>query len=185
MKLLVFLGNIGKKYEKTRHNAGFLCGDSLQKKWDFEEWKESSRFFGETTQGIYLKEKLLFLKPSTLMNRSGKSVRSVVDFYKIPLQDIVLIYDDKDIEFGKVKYRKSGSSGGHKGVKDILRVLGTEDIQRIKIGVDSEKREQYNETSDFVLAKFLPEERDALPEIFEKALEKIEEIIQESSDASS
>ena len=179
MKLFCFLGNIGTKYEKTRHNAGFLFGDWLQKKWGGNEWKHEKKFFGEistveTLHATSLQEKIIFLKPSTFMNLSGKSLLAVMNFYKISSDDICIFYDDKDLQFEKIRFRKKGSAGGHNGIKDIIRVLGTQEFDRIKIGVDNEKRKFFDNTADFVLANFTKEEQKILQEkIFEEVEEKI------------
>ncbi|MBI5414917.1 aminoacyl-tRNA hydrolase [Candidatus Peregrinibacteria bacterium] len=169
MKLIVFLGNIGKKYESTRHNAGFLFGEYLRKEWGFPEWEDQPKFFGEISEGTHHDEKFIFLRPSTFMNLSGKSVSAVQKFYKIPLKNILLCHDDKDIPFGTVRYREKGSSGGQKGVEDVIRVFGTKEIQRMKIGIANEEIGKFTETADFVLSRFSESEIEKLPEIFEEA----------------
>ncbi|MEI7511643.1 MAG: aminoacyl-tRNA hydrolase [Candidatus Peregrinibacteria bacterium] len=203
MRLLVFLGNPGKKYEHTRHNAGFLLGDFLQKKWGFSTWKEEKKFFGQVCEGYITgghdpmlggvrgrvtaghdpllrekgNEKILFLKPQTFMNLSGQSVQAIASFYKITPEEILILVDDKDLPFGTLRYREKGSSGGHNGLKDIFRALGTEDIARIKIGVFSSIKERFENTADFVLAPFLESEQNALEtEIFPEVEKKMEEL---------
>lgn len=183
MKLFCFLGNIGKKYEKTRHNAGFLLADFLQKNWNGSEWKDEKKFFGEICEvkkaGFAEKnEKVIFLKPGTLMNLSGKSLLAIIKFYKIPTEDIVVFYDDKDLDFGVIRLREKGSAGGHNGVKNIIRVLGTQEFSRIKIGVDTQMRKKFPSTADFVLANFSASEMEELHEkIFPEIEEKIKEIL--------
>lgn len=154
MKLICFLRNIGNEYEKTRHNAGFLCGDFLQKKLNFSAWKFEKKFFGAISTGHIDGEKYIFLKPHTFMNLSGKSLLAVMQFYKIDIVDICIIYDDKDIILGKIRKREKGSSGGQNGIKDIIRVLGTQEFKRIKIGVGNEKQAYFNNAADFVLSSF-------------------------------
>lgn len=198
MKLFCFLGNIGKKYEKTRHNAGFLLGDFLRKKISGSEWRNEKKFFGEISivetrciVSLENNEKIIFLKPSTFMNLSGKSLLAVMQFYKISPKDICIFYDDKDLAFEKIRYRKKGSAGGHNGIKDIIRTLGTQEFDRIKIGVDNEKRqgelrskrgcpgvEIFKNTADFVLANFSGDElitleSEVFPEVEEKIFEEI------------
>lgn len=104
MKLIVGLGNPGKEYEQTRHNAGFLFVDSLREAWGFEDWKDS-KFKGIISEGIRNGEKIILLKPTTYMNLSGESVSGVVNFYKIPRENILVIFDDLDMEFGKIRFR--------------------------------------------------------------------------------
>jgi PTH1 family peptidyl-tRNA hydrolase len=183
MKLIIFLGNPGKKYEKTRHNAGWMCGDVLQKKWGFSPFTPEKKFFGDVSAGTKNGEKVLFLKPTTFMNLSGKSALAASQFYKIDPQDILVIFDDKDQDFGNVKFRESGSAGGHNGIKDIIRAFGTENIARVKIGVDSARRTDHNiSTSDFVLADFTTDELNALQQdLFPLAEEKIENWLHKKS----
>jgi len=176
MKLFCFLGNIGTQYEKTRHNVGFLFGDFLQKEWGASNWKIEKKFFGEiceVRQRIYdktshseISEKIIFLKPHTFMNLSGKSLLSLMQFYKIPAEDITIFYDDKDLDFSVLRYREKGSAGGHNGIKDIIRVLGVPEFSRWKIGVDSPMRQKIGNTADFVLGKFSGTEFSELENIF-------------------
>ena len=170
MKIYCFLGNIGKEYEKTRHNVGFLCGDFLQNKLGFSEWKKEKKFFGEISEGIINGEKTIFLKPHTFMNLSGKSLLALHQFYKTDILDICVIYDDKDMVLGKIRQRKKGSSGGQNGIKNIISVFGTDEISRIKIGVGNERQAYFNNTADFVLSNFSNDEMslletDIFPEI--------------------
>lgn len=176
MKLVCFLGNIGKEYEKTRHNAGFLCGDFLQKKNTFSSWKKENKFFGEISEGNMNGEKILFLKPHTFMNLSGKSLLSVIQFYKIDISNICIVYDDKDMQIGKIRWREKGSSGGQNGMKDVIKVLGTQECKRIKIGVGNEKQAYFHNTADFVLSKFSSDELSFLEtDVFIKIPEMLEE----------
>jgi PTH1 family peptidyl-tRNA hydrolase len=187
MKIFCFLGNPGDKYKKTRHNAGFLLADFLQEKWDGSEWKEEKKFFGEvssiqaphtSTGSVTGREKIIFLKPNTFMNLSGKSLLALMQFYKISPEDICIFYDDKDLPFEIIRFRKKGSAGGHNGIKDIIRVLGTQEFNRIKIGVDTELRKKFSSTADYVLANFsaqelLDLEEKIFLEVEEKVLEEV------------
>jgi|SRR6185295_11775955 len=175
MLLFVFLGNIGKQYELTRHNAGFLFGEHLRKAWNFGEWKEMPKFFGRIAEGEYHGEKIIFLEPETFMNLSGKAVVAVKNFYKIPTANITLFYDDKDLEFGTLRFREKGSSAGHRGVADCIAALGTEEIQRWKIGIDTPERLKFENTADFVLAKFSKKEQEELGFIFKNLEEELED----------
>lgn len=176
--LFVFLGNHEKKYEHTRHNAGFLFGEYLRNKWRFSEWKSEKKFFGSLSEGVKNEKKIFLLKPETFMNLSGKSLLAVLQFFHIPAEQIFLFYDDKDLPFESFRFRERGSSGGHNGVKDIVRLMGTEKVQRWKIGVDSEKRTFFTSTADFVLSRFSNEELKKLEEkIFPQLLQYVEEKI--------
>ncbi|HID92241.1 TPA: aminoacyl-tRNA hydrolase [Candidatus Gracilibacteria bacterium] len=172
MKIYCFLGNIGKEYEKTRHNVGFLCGDFLREKFNFSQWKKEKKFFGEISEGILNGEKTIFLKPHTFMNASGKSLLALYQFYKTEISDICVIFDDKDMILEKIRHRKKGSSGGQNGIKNIISVFGTDEISRIKIGVGNEKQAYFKDTADFVLSNFSSDEISFLQtEIFPKVLD--------------
>ena len=166
MHLIIGLWNPGKDYEKTRHNAGFILINSLQEKWNFEDWKDS-KFKWTISEWIYQWEKIILLKPITYMNLSGESVSLLVNFYKIPKENILMLSDDLDMEFGKVRFREKGSHWWQRGIKSITEHLGTNEIARIKIGIGRDER--YT-VSDWVLSRFTEIELQA----FEK------EIIQES-----
>lgn len=175
MKLVIFLGNPGKKYKNTRHNAGFLFADFFQKKHGFLPFSPEKKFFGSIATGNISGKKILLLKPETFMNLSGKSLLVAAQFHKIPTKNILLIFDDKDQKLGSVRFREKGSAGGHNGIKDCIRVLGTDEIARVKIGIDLEEREKYNiPTSDFVLANFTVDQKKILEkESFPQAEEKV------------
>lgn len=134
MKCIVGLGNPGKEYENTRHNAGFLAIDFLREELNFPEF-EASKHFGVLSEGIVQGERVFLLKPSAYMNLSGKSVSSLIGFYKLNPENILIVCDDIDQDFGKIRYREKGSSGGQNGIKSIIESLGTENFQRIKIGI--------------------------------------------------
>lgn len=135
MKLIVGLGNPGKQYEKTRHNAGFMALDVLLERYGVqkEDTDRNSQIFFSNING----EKVLFLKPLTFMNLSGQAVSEVMNYYKINKEDVFIIYDDKDLPVGKFRFRDQGSAGGHNGIKNITSHLGTENFKRLKIGVGS------------------------------------------------
>ena len=133
MKLFVGLGNPGKKYENTRHNAGFLALDKFAEiaKVDIDK----SDFKGLFTSFTYNAEKIYLLKPQTYMNLSGQSVVSLMNFFKIEVDELYVIYDDMDISPGQIRLKEDGSSGGHKGMQNIIELLGTTNIKRIRIGI--------------------------------------------------
>ena len=160
MKLIVGLGNPGKKYAKTRHNVGFRVIDSL----DFARDKD-----------------VILLKPNTFMNQSGKVVKSLTTKYKIQTTDVIVIHDDIDLPFGEIRVSKDSSSAGHKGVQSIINELGTQDFTRVRIGINpkSEIRISKSETdtTDFVLENFTKAEEKQLPEIIKEAVQKTEQLL--------
>ncbi|MDD2891560.1 MAG: aminoacyl-tRNA hydrolase [Candidatus Gracilibacteria bacterium] len=174
MKLIVGLGNPGKEYATTRHNVGFLFMDFLRNKWGFEDWKDS-KFKGVISEGILGGEKIILLKPTTYMNLSGESVVPLMNFYKIPRENILVLSDDIDMDFGKIRLREKGSSGGQNGLKSIITLLGTDEFARLKIGIGRDNR--YN-VADWVLSKFNDEELKNLnKKIFIDACENIDKYL--------
>ena len=148
MKLIVGLGNPGKEYENTRHNAGFIVLDELASKLNISF--TSSKWKGLVAQTRIGKESVILLKPQTYMNLSGESVIQVMNFYNIDVEDILIIYDDKDIPIGKIKLKPQGSAGGHNGIKNIINHIHTEKFNRIRVGIGSNNKQIM---SDFVLGK--------------------------------
>ena len=147
MKLIVGLGNPGKKYEHTRHNMGFDVVDLFGELAQIDIDKES--FKGLVGRGKVFDEDIFLLKPQTYMNLSGESVREIVNYFKISVEDIIVVFDDMALEPGKIRLRLSGSSGGHKGMQNIIDNLGTQDIKRIRVGIG----EPQYDTIDYVLSK--------------------------------
>jgi len=138
MKLIVGLGNPGKEYENTRHNLGFQIIDYLANKLNLELKKEKSK-------GLYAKinclnQETILLKPLTHMNNSGECVRNFVNYFQIPVENILIVYDDLALTLGKFRYRLQGSSGGHNGIKNIIECLGTQKFKRLKVGIGSDSR---------------------------------------------
>jgi len=176
MKLLVGLGNYPAKYAQTRHNVGFLVVEQLAKKHECEPFKSDKKFFGQVSVGQVGNEKVVLLKPETYMNLSGKSVQAVAHFYKIKPEDIVLFFDDVDLDFGTVRFRTEGSAGGHNGVKSIIESLGTKRFPRIKIGIANEERSKMP-TDAFVLQKFSAKEWSEVPAIINEGISKFLEKI--------
>ena len=177
MKILVGLGNPGKEYEKTRHNAGARFLEMLRVNWEFPSWQYEKKFKADTSKGTFNGEKIILAFPLTFMNNSGEAVAPLFNFYNIPHQDLWLIYDDLDLPLGTFRFRPSGSSGTHNGMKSVIEKLGTSDFPRLRIGIESRGVKlpagtvgapaQQNTTS-FVLEKFT---KDELP-LFENALKK-------------
>ncbi|MFO0763377.1 MAG: aminoacyl-tRNA hydrolase [Candidatus Gracilibacteria bacterium] len=159
MKLIVGLGNPGNEYALTRHNAGWIALDHVIKHLHGSEFRDSHHK-GMVAIGEYQGEKILFLKPLTYMNLSGESVVSILNFYKIdPRTDMLVLSDDIDMEFGKIRLRQTGSSGGQNGLKSIEKCLGTQNFARLKIGIG--RHEKYS-VSDWVLSRFTQAELDEL-----------------------
>lgn len=171
MKLIVGLGNPGKKYEHTRHNMGFDTVDLFAELAKIDIDKEA--FKGLVGRGKVFDEDVYLLKPQTFMNLSGESVREIVNYFKIDIEDVIIIYDDMALEPGKIRLRASGSSGGHKGMQNIIDQLGTEEIKRIRIGIG----ESLDDTIDYVLSKPLKEERPLIDEAIKNAVEALKEIL--------
>lgn len=157
MKLIVGLGNPGRDYENTRHNMGFMMLDSYAKENNLEFIK--SKFGGTYTEFNNNGEKVILLKPQQYINLSGEVIKKYVEFYKLNLEDILIISDDLDMPFGKIKIKYKGSSGGHNGLKNIEQHLGTKEYRRIKIGISNNKN---IDTKDYVLSKLSNEDKEKL-----------------------
>ena len=157
MYLVVGLGNPGKQYEMTRHNIGFEVLDYISKEYTIKINKIKHK--GLLGEGVIQGERILFLKPQTYMNLSGESVREVACFYKIPVENIIIIYDDISLPTGSVRIRKKGSAGGHNGIKSIIYQLASDDFPRIKLGVGAPRHADYD-LKDYVLGHFAKEEAD-------------------------
>ena len=175
---LIGLGNPGKKYSKSRHNIGFLLLEQLSKKYNSnfllkDKLKSSCSEFtiNKSTYRLFL--------PNTYMNNSGDAVRAIIDWYKINLDQIFIIVDDKDLPLGKIRFRKKGSSGGHNGLKSIIEKLQTENFNRIRIGIGSppsiKGRENFN-TISHVLGNISTEEKSVLDKVYIRVIESLEQL---------
>jgi len=165
MKLLVGLGNPGTEYAKTRHNMGYQAVDAIVRRFSFDSFKFEHK--GLLARGTIEGEKCLILKPETYMNLSGESVQSVMTFYKISPEDIIVFHDDLDLPVGKVKVKIAGGNAGHNGIKNIDKHIGP-NYMRVRIGIDKNKM---IDTADYVLGKPSVDERKILDSIFEKISE--------------
>ena len=163
MKLIVGLGNPGKEYENTRHNIGFIFLDNFASVHNISIDKE--KFNGLYAQAIINDEKVIILKPLSYMNLSGEVVRKFVDYFKIDINNILIISDDLDMNFGKLRLRPDGSSGGHNGLKNIALNLNTESFKRLKVGISNNKD---IDTKDYVLGKFNKEEKETINNLKEQ-----------------
>ena len=175
---LVGLGNPGKRYSKNRHNIGFLLLENLSKKYNSnfllkDKLKSSCSEFKikDSTYRLFL--------PNTFMNNSGDAVRAIVDWYKINLDQLFIILDDKDLPLGKIRFRKKGSSGGHNGLKSIIEKLQTQNFNRIRIGIGSPQSIQgirnFN-TISHVLGNISQEEKSILDKVYEHVIESLEKL---------
>ena len=175
---LIGLGNPGKKYSNSRHNIGFLLLENLSKKYNsnFLLKDKLKSFYSEfqTNNSTYR----LFL-PNTFMNNSGDAVLAIVDWYKISLDQIFVIVDDKDIPLGKIRFRKKGRSGGHNGLKSIIEKLQTDNFKRIRIGIgltSSTKGNKNFNTSSYVLGNISKEEKSTLDKVYVRVIESLEQL---------
>ncbi len=157
MKLVVGLGNPGKKYKETRHNIGFSIVDNYLGE---VEWKE--KFNSLFCEKKHLREKILFIKPMSFMNLSGQPIKQFIDYYKINIDDILVIQDDIDIEVGKYKTKRNSSSGGHNGINSIIECLNSDKFWRLKIGVSKPNQE---DVIDYVLQKFSRKDKKTILEL--------------------
>ena len=172
--LIVGLGNPGAKYENTRHNAGFLCVSYLEDKLNFTTKKlKFHALIGDTKIGNY---KVLVMKPQTMMNNSGVAVGECATFYKIPPENIIVIYDDISLQPGKLRIRRKGSAGGHNGIKSIIAHLGSENFPRIKIGVGAKPHPDYD-LADWVLSNFPKNDIPLVKESLSNACDSLEYIV--------
>lgn len=171
MKLIVFLGNPGLKYRRTRHNVGFAVGDVVAKAWG-ARWKNDKKFAAEMARA----GQVLLAKPQLFYNLTGDSVARTMQFYKIAPSDLLVVCDDLNLDFGKIRYRERGSDGGNNGLKSIIAHIGS-DFARVRIGTNNAARTAMDD-ADFVLSKFSREETKQLPEILAGVLDKINDFAQ-------
>ena len=164
--LIVGLGNPGREYEKTRHNAGFRAVDVLADKLGCK--LDKGKFQGLYCQTSYKGQKLYLLKPQTFMNLSGRSVLQLSAFFKIPPAQIIVMFDDISLEPGRLRVRADGSAGGHNGIKSIIGELGSQSFPRVKIGVGAKPHPEYN-LADWVLSTFSANEEKNLEPALERA----------------
>jgi PTH1 family peptidyl-tRNA hydrolase len=162
--LLVGLGNPGKEYDLTRHNVGFLAIDEfVSKTAEMDDWILKKDLKCQLSTGQIGQNRVIAIKPTTFMNLSGEAVQAAASFYKIPADNIVVIHDEVDINFGQIRIRKGGSSAGHNGIKSVTQHIG-EDYGRIRVGIGPKKPAQIK-SEDFVLKKFSKEEQGQLPNL--------------------
>ena len=179
MKIIIGLGNPTEKYAGTRHNAGFSVIYEISDTYNIKvDTKKHKALIGK---GIIEGEKVLLAMPQTYMNLSGESVRELVDYYKCDNSDIIVIYDDIDLDVGRLRIRKKGSAGGHNGIKSIISHLGTQEFDRIRVGIGHKPPEM--DMADYVLGRLGKEEQPLIREGEEKACSAVSVIIAEGADA--
>lgn len=180
MYLIVGLGNPEANYSKTRHNMGFNVINKLAEKYSIEvNKKKFDALYGD---GVIEGKKVILLKPQTYMNLSGKSIIQVVNFYKIPLENIIVIYDDVDVDIGLIRIRKKGSSGSHNGMKSVVEELNSEEFARVRVGIG--KPQYDNDMINYVIGAIPEEEIEDLKIGVDKATEAVIEILKNGIDIS-
>lgn len=172
--IVVGLGNPESKYERTRHNAGFMALDRLCQFYKVRTDKLKFKSLCTVTQ--VEGKQVLFLRPSTYMNNSGEAVRDAMQFYKIPIENVLVMYDDISLDVGKIRIRRKGSDGGHNGIKSIIYLTGKDTFPRVKIGVGKKPHPDYD-LAAWVLSKFTDQEVKTLDETFDHVLESVQMIL--------
>ncbi len=185
LKLLVGLGNPGKKYEVTRHNAGFIVVDELVRRASAEWRDDLSRFEALSAKAVIAGEDCLVIKPQTFMNVSGRSVQKAAAYFKIPVADVVVLYDDIDVPAGKVKVRTAGGHGGHNGIRSIIECMGSADFPRVKLGVGKPLEATFQvAVADWVLAPMGGQELENMRSVMaDEALLRLKNLFQGSRSA--
>ena len=172
--IIAGLGNPGVAYENTRHNAGFLAIDALEKKYSFTP--NEHKFNAVCNRAVIGGKSCLIMRPQTFMNKSGEAISDAMDFYEIDPENIIVIYDDISLDVGTMRIRRKGSAGGHNGMKSIIALCGTQDFPRVKIGIGAKPHPDYD-LADWVLSRFSDEDMKKLSEVFNHTAEAVELII--------
>jgi len=159
VKLIAGLGNPGPRYAGSRHNVGYAVADELARRWTADLSRHATRFEGLLGEAAVGGERVYLLKPTTFMNLSGRSVAAVTRFYRLAPADVLVVFDDLDLPPGRVRLRAGGSAGGPRGMEDVIRHLGTDQVARVRIGIGRVHRAA---TVDYVLSSFAPEEREPI-----------------------
>ncbi len=171
MKLIVGLGNPGKKYETTRHNAGFLVVDRMQAEHEFPAWAERKKFHADYSGGFIDEESVFLVEPQTFMNESGRSVQAAMSFYKLKPADIIVVHDELDLPLGTIRIQQAGRAAGHNGIQSIIDAIGL-DFIRLRIGIHTETmRGKPSEVT--VLEKFSSAEKKILASVLDTAVEAL------------
>ena len=168
MKIIAGLGNPGKEYENTKHNVGFLTIDILAEKYDIKVNK--IKFKGLVGEGMIGSEKVILVKPQTYMNLSGQCIREIAAFYKIDMEDLVIIYDDIDLPMGNLRIRKKGSAGTHNGMRSIIYDLQDDGFPRVRVGIGGERK---GDLANYVISGFSGDDRELIKEAIVKAADAV------------
>lgn len=171
MFLIAGLGNPGKEYAKTRHNAGFLVVEKLAQNWQ-ANWTAEKKFSSRLAKVERSGGKFVLCEPQTFMNASGEAVRSLADYFHLPPEKILLVVDDADLPFGEIRLRGSGSSGGHHGLESVEKHLGTREFPRLRVGIG--RKDGARQITNYVLGQFAKDETDLLEKILARTAEQIE-----------
>lgn len=175
-RLVVGLGNPGAKYDRTRHNIGFEVVDAIAKSFPGVSMVENKRFQGAAGEFRSSGERIVLLKPITYMNKSGQSVRAVLDWYKLEPTEVLVIYDDMDLPTGRLRLRLSGGAGGHNGMKSIIAHLGTKEFPRLRVGIGATDKggDRDNAVVSHVLGRFAPEDRKIVDAVIPMAVDAVD-----------
>ena len=176
--MVVGLGNPGLQYEFSRHNIGFKIINNLALNIE-TEFKRVKSYDSLVSRGKLMNHKLILVKPQTYMNLSGKSVSKIVSYYRISFPDLLIVYDDLNLELGQIRIRKRGSAGGHKGVESIIQYLNSEDIPRLRIGISKPSINSNFDYASYVLSNFNNNEKDKINEVIQLSTEAIKTVIED------
>jgi len=174
MLWIVGLGNPGDRYAATRHNIGFMSVDRLAERWGIAVNRSQCKAL--IGQGTVKGEKVYLIKPMTFMNLSGEAVRAFMDYYKAPLHDFIVVYDDMDTPFGQIRLRYQGSAGGHNGIKSIIQHIGTQQFNRIRIGIS--RPAPGRDIVDYVLSPFAKDEAASLGPLLDRVADALEYLLE-------
>ncbi len=176
IKVVTFLGNPGEEHSQTRHNIGWMMTDCCEPLKNLAWLK---KFNGRYAVQIYNGEKVYFLKPYSFMNKSGESVQSLLHFFKIKPEYLLIVHDDIELDFGWISLKKGGGLGGHNGLRSIAQRLGTHDFYRLRLGIS---KPEDDELTPYVMGKFKPEENEQLPDFLQKSMQALEYILGRGKD---
>jgi len=179
MLIIVGLGNPGKKFQKTRHNVGFVIVNEFSKKNEFPNWKKSKKINCFYTKKSIFNKEIELVKPLTYMNNSGEAIKYIVKKHNLKPEDIIVVHDDLDLPLEKIKIIKNRSSAGHKGVQSIIDKLGTKNFVRLRVGIKAVTENNKQGIKDFVLQKFNQKEETVLKGVIKRACQVVEAILKE------
>lgn len=182
MKLIVGLGNPGKRYVKTRHNIGFMIVDALHEYLGpsaVSTWTLSKKFNAEVSEGTIKNQKVILMKPMTFMNASGEAVQLIMQYYQIDPRGLLVVHDDKDLRLGTTKLQTNRGHAGHNGVRSIMDFLGSQDFTRLRVGVATDHAEKMEDASTFVLSKFSVWEKKKVMDIIKNSITPLQNFLNE------